>query len=87
MKLVISPKAEKQLKKLSKINQIAVGKKIRLLAADQSPKLEKLSGFKNIFRIRVGSIRIVFKQTKDQIYIILAHRQKDVYKLLKRLFD
>ena len=87
MKLVISPKAEKQLRKLNKIDQIATAKKIRQLASSQNPSFKKLSGYKNIYRIRVGNIRIVFKKTKESTYIILVHHRKDVYKLLKRLFD
>lgn len=87
MKLVISPKAEKQLKKLSKIDQIAIGKRIRLLTADEQSNFDKLSGYKNIYRVRLGNMRIVFKKSKNLVYIILIHHRKDVYKLLKRLFD
>lgn len=71
MRLIISLKAEKELKKLSKINQIAVAKKIRGFV--QSPILneEKLSGYKNIFRVRVSNFRIVYKKTSQEIYIVL----------------
>ena len=87
MKAVLSPKAEKQLKKLSKINQIAIAKKIRSIR-DSTDIIneEKLRGLKNIYRIRVGDLRIVYKKTKKQIFIVLIHHRRDVYRLLKRLF-
>ena len=85
MKLIISPRAEKQLRKLSKIDQIAVARKIKLLAGGQRQKTESLSGYKNIYRIRVGDLRIVYKKTRKLIYIILIHRREEVYRVLKRL--
>ena len=87
MKLVISSRAEKQLKKLTKIDQIAVAKKIRQLTASQLSNLERLREYENIYRTRIGNIRIVFKKTKNLVYIVLIHHKKDVYKLLKRLLD
>jgi mRNA interferase RelE/StbE len=86
MRIVLSPQAEKQLKKLAKIDQIAVARKIRALRDDKISRNPKLKGFKNIFRVRVGDLRIVFKKTRQEIYIILIRHQKDVYKLIKRLF-
>lgn len=86
MKVLLSPRAEKDLKRLSKIDQIAVAKKIRQLGESQITQEEKLKGFPNIFRVRVGDFRIVFRRTSQEIYIILIGHRKDVYDLLKRLF-
>lgn len=87
MKVVLSPQAEKQLKKLSKIDQIAVAKKIRAIRNEKEViQEEKLTGFQQIFRTRVGDFRIVYKKTQSEIYIILIRHRKDVYKFLKRLF-
>lgn len=86
MKLVISPRAEKELKNLSKIDQIAVARKIRNLCISQILNEEKLSGYRNIFRVRVGNFRIVYKKTFQEIFIVLIGHRKDIYKLLKRLF-
>jgi len=86
MKLIISPRAEKELKKLSKIDQIAVAKKIRGLTQLPILNEEKLSGYKNIFRERVGNFRIVYKKTSQEIYIVLIGHRKEIYKLLKQLF-
>lgn len=86
MKVILSPQAEKQLNKLSKVSQIAIAKKIRVIR--DSSKIEggeKLKGFQNIFRIRVGDYRIVYRKTKSEVYIVLIRHRKDVYRLVKQL--
>jgi len=83
MKIIISPRAEKELKKITKIDQIAIIRKIRLMK-DSSLILneEKLSCFKNIFRIRVGQYRIVYQKTVEEIYVVLIGHRKDIYHLV-----
>lgn len=85
MKITISARAEKELRKLSKINQIAIAAKIRSFATTEIINEEKLSGYKNIYRVRVGDYRIVFKKIPSEIYIVLIGHRKDIYDLLKRL--
>ena len=85
MKIILSPRAEKDLKKLPKIAQIAASRKIRQLVNPLAQE-EKLTGFPNIYRVRIGDFRIVFRRTVNEIYIILIGHRKDVYNLLKRLF-
>lgn len=82
MKLSILPRAEKELKKLPKFDQIAVAAKIRTLPSPQIPGEEKLSGYAHIYRVRVGQYRIVYKKTGDEISIILIRHRKDVYRTL-----
>ena len=86
MKIIVSPLAEKGLRKLSKVNQIVVAKRIRALATS-GPRAndEQLKGYKNILRTRIGDIRIVYKKTKTIFYIILVGQRKDIYEKLKRL--
>lgn len=87
MRIIISPRAENGLRKLSKIDQIAIARKIRNLKETQIiTQEEKLKGFLNIFRVRVGGFRIVYKKTRQEIYIILIGHRKDIYNLLRRLF-
>ncbi len=87
MKVILSPRAEKQLKKLPKIDQIALVSKIRKIRDEnENIRPEKLKGFPHIFRVRVGNYRFVYKKTKKEIYIILIHHRRDIYKALKRLF-
>ena len=87
MKVILSPRAEKELKKLSKTDQIAVAKKIRSIRdSKQGLNEEKLAGFRSIFRIRVGNFRILYRKTAAEIYIILIAHRRDVYQLLQQLF-
>ena len=86
MKVVLSPRAEKQLKKLPKVDQIAVAKKIRLIRDEKAVVgEEKLKDFENIFRVRVGDYRIVYRKTRKEAYIVLIRHRKDVYRLVKQL--
>ncbi|MBI2620769.1 type II toxin-antitoxin system RelE/ParE family toxin [candidate division WWE3 bacterium] len=85
MTIRISPNAEKQLKRLSKFDQIVVVKKIRSLTNDYTSNSEKLKGYQNIYRIGVGNFRIVFKIISNEIYIILISHRRDVYESLKKL--
>lgn len=79
MRLAISPKAEKELRKFHKIDQIAVAKKIRSLNDPPTlVKREKLSGYVKFFRIRVGQYRIVYRQTRNEIFIVLIGHRKDI---------
>ena len=87
MKVILSPRAEKELKKIHKIDQIAVVKKLRLLqkVSTSEVKKGKLVGYPDIFRIRVGQYRIVYHHEEDEMYIILIGDRKDIYQLLERL--
>jgi len=86
MKLVLLPRAEKQLRKLSKVDQIAVAKKIREIGKEEmlivGTKLRGVGGF----RIRVGDYRIVYRKTRGVTYIVLIGHRKEVYKMVRRLF-
>jgi len=86
MKILIAKKAEKYLKKIPKIDQIAIVRKIRLLTSPSSNE-EKLKGLKNIYRVRVGDYRIVFRRTKEEIFIVLISHRKEIYQLVNRLFQ
>jgi len=86
MRIPLSPLSEKRLKKLPKIDQIAIVKKIRSLKGEKNILLmEKLQGYKDIYRVRVGSYRIVYKRFADLIYVILIGHRKDIYEVLQRM--
>ena len=83
-KIIVSEKLEKQLKKIS--NKIAkrIIVKIENLSVEPRPHdVKKLKG-KNLYRIREGQYRIVYK-IEDKMLIVLivdvAHR-KEIYKNL-----
>ena len=82
MKIIISPKAQKDFKKLTKIYQISISKKIRSLTANPT-SITTLQGFKDFYRARVGDYRIVFKKTDNEIYIVIIGHRSDIYKFLK----
>lgn len=82
----ISPRAEKELKRISKLDQLAIGQKIRSLATADPLGTEKLTGFPHVFRVRVGSYRIVYKKSKNEVYIVLIGHRKDIYRKLSDIF-
>ncbi len=85
MKIILSAKAEKNLKRFSRIDQIILSKKIRQLKETHIAQEEKIKGFQSIYRVRVGNYRMVYKKNSKEIYIILIAHRKDVYNLLKQL--
>ena len=83
----ISPNAEKHFKNLAKLDQIILTKKIKsLVEVDQIYNEEKLTGYKDIYRVRIGSFRIVYRRLSSEIFVILIGHRKDVYNQLKNLF-
>ena len=88
MRIILSPQAEKSLRHLTKIDQIAIAQKIRSLR-DSNIQLneEKLKGYRDVFRIRVGDYRIVYRQQKQIVYIILISHRKDIYRILRQMMS
>ncbi|MBI5620552.1 type II toxin-antitoxin system RelE/ParE family toxin [Candidatus Gottesmanbacteria bacterium] len=82
MKITILPRAEKELRKIPKFDQIAIAVKIRSLASPSLTGEEKLSGFFHVYRIRVGHYRVVYKKEGDEITVVLIRHRKDVYRML-----
>ena len=82
-KLEISRTAEKQLKKLPRDEQIRVAKAILGIPAAPFPKgSRKLTGYEDVFRIRVGRYRVLYSVAERKLIIIvlkIGHR-KDVYR-------
>ena len=84
MKVVFSPRAKKQLKSLSRTAQIILAKKIGELTVRIANE-EKLSGYQDIYRIRIGNYRLVYKRSRQQIFLILIGHRKEIYRLLHEL--
>ena len=86
MMVILASSAKKDLKKLEKFTQLAVYKKLRSLEVDSLPQgVKKLSGYKNIYRIRIGKHRIVYQLDKNTIYIILIRHRRDIYKMVREI--
>jgi mRNA interferase RelE/StbE len=79
----ISRTAEKQLKKLPPADQRRVARAMLALADDPFPRgSRKLSGYEDIFRVRIGRYRIVYSVSEKRLIIIvlkIGHR-KDIYR-------
>ncbi len=85
MRVVVSPHAKKQLKKLPKTIRLLVSRRLIGLKNPSVIESKKLQGYKGIFRTRVGSYRIVYRKTPDQVYIVLVAHRKEAYLLTRKL--
>lgn len=84
-KVELAREAEKFIRSQSNTLQIKLVIVLRKLAENpRPPKVKKLKGMDNLYRVRVGNYRIVYT-VEDQKMVILvvriAHR-KDIYKRL-----
>lgn len=85
MKLTITSHAQKQIKKYPKFLKIIIINKIRKLVFEPKISFEKLEGYKNFYKARVGVYRIVFIRNPNEIEIVLVGHRREVYKLLARI--
>lgn len=85
MKLTITSRAQKQTLRLPKTFQIIIAKKIRGLVKGTPRQTEKLAGYKNLYRERVGNYRIVYQKSPDEILVVLVAHRKEIYKILEQL--
>jgi len=85
MNVVVSPHAKKQLKKLPKIIQLTIVKRLKALRNPSSVEAKKLQGYKDIFRTRVGSYRIIYRKMPDVVYVILIAPRKEAYLLTRKI--
>jgi mRNA interferase RelE/StbE len=82
-KIEISRTAERQLKKLPRIDQERVVKTILALANDPFPKgSRRLSGYHDVFRVRTGRYRVLYSVEKSKLIVIILKvgYRKDVYR-------
>ena len=79
----ITGSAEKQLKKLSRSNQVRVARALVALATNPFPtQSRQLAGTRDVWRIRVGSYRILYSVDEDRVLVMIlkiGHR-KEVYR-------
>jgi len=80
--LEITRTAEKKLQSLPLSDQQRVAAAMRKLATDPRPRgCRKLTGYDDIFRIRVGRYRIIYSVEDSKLIILIlkiGHRQ-DIY--------
>ncbi len=75
-------KIRKFLRRLNKTEKIKVLKLLHDISNNSLSKLtvKKLQGLKDLYRIRIGKIRIIFKKTDKKNVIINIDYRKDSYK-------
>lgn len=87
MILTITSHAKKQIKKLPKAYQIILAQKIRKIKSGLDAGSEKLSGYRNFYKNRIGTYRIIFIQSLNEVEVVLVAHRKEVYLLLKRMLS
>ena len=79
----ISRTAERQLKKLPGKDQLRIVRAVLLLSEEPHPKgSRRLSGYDDVFRIRVGRCRVLYSVAESRLIILvlkIGHR-KDIYR-------
>ena len=82
-RIEISRTAEHQLRKLSREDQIRLLKAVEALSDDPRPRgSRKLTGYDDIFRIRVGRFRVLYSVGDRTLIVIVLKvgQRKDVYR-------
>jgi mRNA interferase RelE/StbE len=82
-RIEVSATAEKQIRKLSRDDQIRVLRAIRPLATEPTPPGPRgLRGYDDVFRIRVGRYRVLYRVEGRRLLIIILKigRRRDIYR-------
>ena len=85
-RIEVSATAEKQLRKLRREDQIRVLRAIQPLATEPTPPgSRKIRGYDDVFRIRVGTHRVLYRVVGRRLLIIIlkiGHR-REIYRSLR----
>ena len=82
-KLEITRTAEKQLRRLERSEQRKVSSALLALAEEPRPRgCRKLSGYDDVYRIRVGGIRILYSVADERLVVLVIKiaRRRDAYR-------
>ena len=85
MKVHYHKKFLKQLSKLphetrGKIEQFVFDELPKTVSIQESGKIEKMSGYKNYFKVRFGSYRIGLKSEDNILVVQIVMHRRDIYK-------
>lgn len=81
-RVIVRPRAQRQLDKLPLKLQIRLVKSMQTLRDDpRPPGCKKLRGESNLYRIRVGDYRVVYAIEDDVliVYVLQLGHRRDVY--------
>ena len=79
----VSSTAERQIRRLSRNDQLRVLRAIQALSIDpRPPGCRKLAGHDDVFRIRIGRYRVLYSIADQRLTIIVLKvgDRKDVYR-------
>lgn len=79
-RLEISEAALAQLRALAREQRQRVGRKLDTLQTDLQGEVKKLGGQAGLYRLRVGSLRVLFTLEKDLIFVHMVKDRKDAYR-------
>lgn len=87
VEVIVSPAAERDVRKLSQDGLRAAFKAMDLLSKNILPRgVEKIQGHPGFFRVRVGVFRIIyFPLAAQRVVILEIADRKDVYKKVANL--
>lgn len=85
--VIFSPQAEREIKKLSKQNQILAISALEEWAAGMGrSETEKIKAQPSFFRLRAGNLRLIYYHlSKDRVVILGVRDRKDAYRNLDAL--
>jgi mRNA interferase RelE/StbE len=82
-RIEVSTTAEQQLKKIRREDKVRILRSISLLANEPRPGgCRKMSGYNDIYRIRVGNYRVIYQIDAKRIIVVIlkiGHR-REVYR-------
>lgn len=82
-RIEVSATAERQLRQLEKQYQVIILRAVQQLGETPFPRgCRKLSGYQDVFRIRVRNYRVIYSVDNENIVVVVlkvGHR-KDVYR-------
>ncbi len=79
----VSATAEKQIRKLGRDDQIRILRAIQRLEAEpQPPGCRRLRGYDDVFRIRVGTYRVLYSVESRRLLVLILKigQRKDIYR-------
>jgi mRNA interferase RelE/StbE len=86
-RIEVSPAAARQLKKIDRRVLPQIAAKIDALATEPRPQgYEKLSGYDDLYRVRVGDYRIVYG-VEDQLVLIVVLKVANRAEVYQRIRD
>ena len=79
-RIEVTATAERQLKKIRREDKVRILRAISLLAREPRPSgCKKMSGYDDIYRIRIGNYRVIYEIDGKQIIVVIlkiGHRRE-----------